>query len=389
MNKELRELLVKIQSKTAEAKGFLDGENKDLTKATALMDEVDELQKEFDLKKRAFDLEKANSANSATDPVIDHAKNPDKDSKKTGIEKFGADAKKGFRVNKNLNETTPAEGGYTVPKDVFTKINEYRTSKATFLNEVTVVNVSTNEGERTYKKRSQQTGFKKVGEGGKVAAKDTPQFERLTYKIDKYGGYYPVTNEVLADSDNNLGQVLVEWIGDDSRVTANNLIMEQIKTKDATDLKNLDGIKTALNTTLGMTFKPTSKVYTNEDGLDYLDHLKDTTGRDLLSPMPNDTMSYTLQAGATTVPLVVYPKSDLPTTENKIPFIIGDLKEGIIYWDRQHMTIKLSDTAQVGELNAFEEDLTLYRALEREDVTVRDSEAFINGYITSTVSMGE
>ena len=149
--------------------------------------------------------------------------------------------------------------------------------------------------------------------------------------------------------------MLVEWIGDDSRVTANNLIMEQIKTKTATDLKNLDGIKTALNTTLGMTFKPTSKVYTNEDGLDYLDHLKDTTGR------------------------------DLPTTENKIPFIIGDLKEGIIYWDRQHMTIKLSDTAQVGELNAFEEDLTLYRALEREDVTVRDSAAFINGYITPVV----
>ena len=118
MNKELRELLVKIQSKTAEAKGFLDGENKDLTKATALMDEVDELQKEFDLKKRAFDLEKANSANSATDPVIDHAKNTDKDSKKTGIEKFGADAKKGFRVNKKLNETTPAEGGYTVPMNI-------------------------------------------------------------------------------------------------------------------------------------------------------------------------------------------------------------------------------------------------------------------------------
>ena len=71
MNKELRELLTKIQSKTAEAKEFLDGENKDLTKATELMDEVDELQKEFDLKKRAFDLEKANGAKLATTPVVD------------------------------------------------------------------------------------------------------------------------------------------------------------------------------------------------------------------------------------------------------------------------------------------------------------------------------
>ena len=41
MNKKMREILAKIQAKTAEAKGFMEGENKDIDKANALMDEVD------------------------------------------------------------------------------------------------------------------------------------------------------------------------------------------------------------------------------------------------------------------------------------------------------------------------------------------------------------
>ena len=48
------------------------------------------------------------------------------------------------------------------------------------------------------------------------------------------------------------------------------------------------------------------------------------------------------------------------------------------------MNIKMSDVAVIGDLNAYEEDLTLFRAIEREDVTVRDEKAFVNGYISTT-----
>ena len=281
-----------------------------------------------------------------------------------------------------MNEGTPADGGYTVPEDVVTQIQSYRDSKASLLHLVTVVPVTTNKGERTFKKRSQQTGFTKVGEGGKIGAKGTPQFERISYEIEKYAGYFPVTNEVLEDSDSNLGQVLVEWIGDESRVTANKLILEQIATKGAVDLKDMDGIKKALNVTLGQAFKATSKIVTNDDGLQYLDTLKDGNDRYLLAPLPGDTMAMALQVGANRIPVEVIPNADMPTVDSKVPFIVGDLKEGIVYWDRKKMNIKISDVAVVGELNAYEEDLTLYRAIEREDVTPRDTNAFVNGYIT-------
>ena len=381
MNKRMREILAKIQAKTAEAKGFMaESENKDVEKANALMDEVDALRKEYDLEKRIYEAEKDENA-----PTEEEVETKAQEKAVDAVTKFGQDAKAGFRLTKEMSEGVAADGGYTVPEDIVTKIETYRDSKFSLLNLVRRVKVSTNKGQRTFKKRAQQTGFTKVGEGGKIGAKATPQFERIAYEIEKYAGYFPVTNEVLADSDANLGNVLIEWIGDESRVTANNLILEQIATKEAVDLVNMDGIKKAINVTLGQAFKNTAKIVTNDDGLQYLDTLKDGNDRYLLAPNPGDVMGMTLQVGAQRIPVEVIPNGDMPTADGKIPFIIGDLYEGIVYWDRAQMSIKISDVAVVGDLNAYEEDLTLYRAIEREDVTPRDTAAFVNGYITATV----
>lgn len=375
MNKKMREIKAKIQQKTAEAKTYMvDGENKNTAKAEELMNEVDDLKKEYALEERIFNAEKEEGA--PDEEEREEKKSVD------ALEKFGKDAKRGFRLDKSMNEGTAADGGYTVPEDVVTRVEKYRESKPSLLKLVTVVKVKTNKGERTFKKRSQQTGFTKVGESGKIPAKATPQFERIEYEIEKYAGYFPVTNEVLEDSDASLGQVLVEWIGDESRVTANKLILEQIAAKAAVELKNFDGIKKAINVTLGAAFKGRVKIVTNDDGLQYLDTLKDGDDRYLLTPNPSDVMSMTLSVGAQRIPVEVIPNSDMPTADNKVPFIIGDLKEGIVYWDRKQMNIKISDVAVVGDLNAYEEDLTLYRAIEREDVTQRDADAFVNGYIT-------
>lgn len=383
MNKKMRELMAQIQAKTAEAKTFMSGENKDVNKANALLDEVEALKAEYETEKRLYELEK--DENGPTDEELENKNknNQEKDS----IAKFAEDARNGFKSNKAMNEGTSADGGYTVPEDIQTRITKYRDSKASLLHLVTVEKVTTNKGQRTFKKRSQQTGFTKVGEGGKIGAKNTPQFERLGYEIEKYAGYFPVTNELLADSDANIANTLIEFIGDESRVTANKLILEQIATVDQTALSGLDDIKKALNVTLGSAFKATSKIVTNDDGLQYLDTLKDENGQYLLQSNPANPMQLVLCAGATTIPVEVIPNADMPSDTTtvsettRIPFVIGDLKEAVVYWDRQLMTIRVSDLVTIGDLNAFEEDLTIYRAIEREDVTTRDLGAIVNGYI--------
>ena len=377
MNKKLLELLDSINNKKQEVKDLVAAGN--LENAKKAKEELKNLQEQFDLLKDIEDDEATNAEGrlktGTAVPIQD--KNPEKE--------FADAARRGFR--NSMNEGTPSEGGYTVPEDIQTRINTYREAKASLIDLVDVENVTTNKGSRTFKKRSQQTGFQKVGEGGKIPGKNTPQFERISYEIEKYAGYFPTTNELLEDSDANITGTLVSWIGDESRVTRNKIILGVINEKEKTELKGLDDIKKTLNVTLGQAFKPTSRIVTNDDGLQYLDTLKDNEGKYLLQPNPAQPMQMVLCAGATRISVFVIPNADLPSdTETagtrKIPMIIGDLKEGIKFFDRKQLTIMTSNIASAGDLNAFEEDLTLFRAIEREDCKMKDSQAFVNGVIT-------
>lgn len=379
MNKELLELLDSINEKKAEVKKLVK-ENK-LDEARKAKDELKEMQEKFDLLKDLDDGKTDEAKGKAG------AKEMKPANKKDAVKEFADAARRGFNVENSMNEGTPADGGYTVPEDIQTKINERRSAKASLIDLVDVESVTTNKGSRTYKKRSQQTGFQKVGEGGKIGAKATPQFERMDYAISKYAGYFPVTSELLEDSDATITSTLTEWIGDESRVTRNNIIRTTINKKAKTALTSLDDIKKVLNVTLGAAFKATSRVVTNDDGLQYLDTLKDNDGKYLLQPNPANPMQLRLCAGATIVPVTVIPNDDLPSDvstakKRKIPMIIGDLKEGIKFFDRKSLTITASNLAAAGELNAFEEDMTLFRAIEREDCQVKDDMAFVNGELT-------
>lgn len=378
MNKKLLELLDKINNKKVEVRSLVDQGK--IEEAKAAKDELKKLQDEFDILKDIDDTAVTNLENNTNKGV-------NFNQKKDSVKEFADAARKGFR--NSMNEGTAADGGYTVPEDIQTRINERRTAKTSLIDLVDVENVTTNKGSRTFKKRTQQTGFTKIGEGGKLSAGSTPQFERMSYEIAKYAGNFPVTNELLEDSDANITDTLVTWIGDESRVTRNKIILGVIDQKAKTTIKSLDDIKEALNVTLGQAFKQTSCIVTNDDGLQWLDTLKNDRGEYLLQPSPADPMKMVLCAGATTVPVKVIPNDDMPsdtTTKGttKIPVIIGDLKEGIKFFDRKRLTLITSNIAVAGELNAFEEDLTLFRAIEREDCKTKDDAAFVNGVLTIT-----
>lgn len=379
MNKKLLELLDQIKAKKLEVKDLVS-ENK-LEEAKAAKQELKDLQEKFDLLK---DIEDGAAA-EVREKIEKGTATPVE--KEDAVKEFADAARNGFR--NSMNEGTPADGGYTVPEDIQTQINTYREAKASLYDLVDVENVTTNKGSRTYKKRSQQTGFTKVGEGAKIPGGNTPQFERIDYEIDKYAGYFPVTNELLEDSDANITGTLTAWIGDESRVTRNKLILGVINTKEKTELAGLDDIKKALNVTLGQAFKDTSRLVTNDDGLQYLDTLKDNDGKYILQPNPAQPMEMVVCAGATRIPVFVVPNADMPSDTataktRKIPMIIGDLKEAVKFFDRKQLTIMTSNIASAGNLNAFEEDLTLFRAIEREDCVAKDMEAIVNGEVTIT-----
>lgn len=397
MNKRMRELLAKIEARTEVAKSYMNGENKDIAKAEEILKEVDGLKKEYEVEEKIFESEKETeklSNKEVTEAYKKIEKNKEEEKNSTEETKNFAKQVKEM-VNKVLNEGAGESGGYTVPEDIVTKVERLRETKESLRDLITIKKVTTNSGKETYKTRGQATGFGAIDEQGKIPRAGSPSFNRLAWTIAKYGGYIPVTNELLEDSDENIESFITEWLADESRETWNQLILAVINENEAQEITDgLDGIKRILNVVLGARFKSTSAIITNDDGLQYLDTLKDENGRYLLQPDPTAPANIRLRAGATTVPVKVFSNDTLSTeVENAIPFIIGDLKEGIKGFDRKNLTLMTSQTAVVGSgndtLNAFEQDLTLIRGIEREDVEMRDSEAFVNGYIVVSTSSAE
>ena len=370
MNKRMRELQAQITAKTAEAKGFMDGENKDITKANAILDEVDALQKEFDTEERILKAGKAGvpaEEPKVAEPAVD------------SVKAFADAARKGF---KSMNEGTPADGGYTVPVDISTQINKLKENHFSLRSYIDHETVSTNAGSRTYQTRAQQTGFVQVGEGGKITATSAPKFSRIDYSIKKYAGYLPVTNELLADSDAAIANVITEWLAGESVATENAQILAKVNSVEATAFTGIKDIKKAVNVTLSA-FKGSLAIYTNDDGVQYLDTLEDKNGRPLLSPDPAKPMELRLSVGARSIPVVQIPNEVLATGEgNKVPFIVADLKEFLKEFDRQQLSIVNSTTAAVADFNAFEEDMTLFRGILRADFVVKDEKAIVRGEIT-------
>jgi HK97 family phage major capsid protein len=273
-----------------------------------------------------------------------------------------------------MTEGVQQDGGYIVPEDITTTIN---TLKQTFDNleqYVNVQSVSTNKGARTIEKRADSVPLVKLSEMGTIQETNQPQFARIPYAIEDFAGFMKVSKDLLADTDQNLLTYLAQWFAKKSKATRNALILEQLNTLTKVDLKDYNGIKKTLNVTLDPAISQTSTIFTNQDGYNYLDTLMDGNGRPLLQPDPTAPTASLLFGRR----VVVLSNKTIPTATGKMPFIVGDLKEAIVLWDRKQMSLDMTDIGgEAWRTNSME-----LRAIEREDVTLWDSEAVVYGTIT-------
>ncbi|MDY6341760.1 MAG: phage major capsid protein [Lachnospiraceae bacterium] len=362
---KLKELLAKINAQKTKVYALVnDGK---IEEAKAAKEELKAMQEEYDL---LADLGEQNIPDEVPEntsrTVVDEHKDP--------VHEFAEAVRHKF-VNA-MSEGTPADGGYTVPEDIQTKINKFKETLFSLDSLTDHETVSTNTGRRTYQTKAQHKGFAAVNEAGKITAAATPRFEVISYTIKKYAGYLPVTNELLADSDANITAVITEWLAREDVATRNNLILAILAEISATAITGLDGIKKAVNVTLGQAYAPTASILTNDDGLNYLDTLKDTTGRYILSPDAQNPMQMSIAVGARRIPIIVAPNATLATDDTTgIPIYVGDFREGVKVFDRQMMSLATSNVASVGTVNAFESDMTIFRGIDRLDVEAKDKAA--------------
>ena len=273
----------------------------------------------------------------------------------------------------SLIEGTPASGGFIVPVDAQTKINELKRTLNPLSGIVRIENVNTLSGTRVLEATADMTPFVNVAEMAQIDETDAPTFTQIKYTVAKYAGILPISKELLADTDQNLLTYVYNWLAKKSVVTENTKIVSVLNGLSKSPVAKLDDVKKILNVTLDPALSLLSTVVTNQDGFNYLDTQKDTQGDYLLQPNPLDPTQKMLFGR----PVKVVSNKTLPTDTRKAPLIIGSMTDAVVLFDRQAITLQGTDIGG----NSFLRDSYDIKAVTRFDVQPFDPQAAVFGQI--------
>ncbi len=263
-----------------------------------------------------------------------------------------------------LVETTPGKGGYIVPEEQISILREYRRANLALRSFCGYQTVTSDTGKRPTlsSEKGKLVAFDELNE----INQDDLDFGQITYKISSYGDIIPVSNELAADNNINLMEVIGRRFATKSINTENDKILAKLPSK-GTAITDYKGILNALNTKIDPMQAISAIILTNQSGFDYLDELTDTQGRPLLTPSLADPSMMTLRGK------IIVPVSDsiLATPTAGIPFYVGAMAEAVAFFDRQQVAIEASSDA------GFTKNATYIRAIERFDVEADDAGAMV------------
>ena len=358
-NKKLRELMQLKAEKVTAAENAIN--NKEMEVANELMEEIKGYTKEIETIQNLISYKN-------DDKVVDLAEEKKEETGLVAVQNY---IKSGI-VNAAgpLKESEGENGGYLVPEDVKTAINEYRRSFVSLKDYVDVRSVVVPSGSEVYEKTSQLTGLTNITELGEIQEMNAEVFERITYKVKDFGGILPVSRFLLQDSPENLLAYLGKWFMKKQVVTENKEIIAVLKTLTKKAITKVDEIKEAFNVTLDPIFLDNAKVLTNQDGFNVLDSIKDKNGNYLLQPVLNDPTKRLLLGKE----VIVLPNTHLPNeTANKFPLYVGDLEEAVRVYELNELEIKSTDVGG----KSFTRNSYDTRLITRFDVKAIDKEAVV------------
>ena len=378
MTKELRELLASLNAKKEQGRALL-ADNK-IEEAKAVAAEAKAIQEKIEVLQE-FEFE--NSVQT-TNPLSSNPENTDESYAKVFFKALRGKTLDESEANllqehRALSSSTNEDGGYLIPEDVQTAINQYKRDETDLSQYVTVEPVSTIKGSRVMEKEADSTPFISFTEGQAVPDSDKPKFETINYAIEDLGGFLPIPNNLMNDADAKLKAFLIKWLQKKNKATRNAKILAQLATFPKKELRTINDIKTTLNTDLDPAIKAGAIFLTNQDGYNYLDNLEDADGKALLQPDPKVPGAMLFRgkriAEVSNKVLKTVTTGTGETEVIKAPLIIGDLKEAAILFDRENISI--AATSVGGE--AFKFNRTDLRAIVRLDAKKFDAKAAVYG----------
>ena len=373
MNKKMRELQNLIMQKSQEAQSFLDGENKDLAKAEALLNEIDELQKEFDLLARA---EKANKTSVPAEPQA-----PEKVSGFKALTKLLNKRELDDQEKALLTGEGAADGeNLLIPEDVKVAINELRKTYISAKSLVTVETTDSLAGSVNYENGT-PAGLTEFADGEDIQEETNPKFRAIKFAIKHFGKLIPISRILAGAEKAGLMGYINRWFLRNAIITENAKIFGTLKAgyNDGTP-KAIAGWK-ALKKSITVDLDPScllaGVIVTNQSGFACLDEEEDADGRPVLQPNPAHPTEKLFQG----LPVKVFPDAQLPNIDaTHFPIFYGDTKAGATFVEYSALEF------QTSEHYLFGKNQNCLRVIEGFDVMSTDTTAYIYGSFTASAS---
>lgn len=377
MNKKMRELQQQIAQKSAEAKGYTEGESKDIAKAQALLDEIKELQKELDV---LAELEEVNKSGVPADPV------PGAEKKADGFKMLAKmlHRKPLEEVEKTalVSGTNSANGEtYLVPDDVKAEINELRKSYVSAKSLVTVETTDALAGSVTYEAGA-PAGLADFDDGDAIVEETGVKFVLKKFTIAWKGKIIPVSRILLGAAKASLMNYLNRWFVRNAVISENAKIFDTLKAgyNEGTPkaVAGWKALKKSITVDLDPSCLVNGVIATNQSGFACLDAEEDADGHPVLQPNPANPTEKLFQG----LRVQAYPDAQLANIdETHFPMIYGDTKAGATFVEHQNLEFAIS------EHFLFNKNQNCLRVIEGFDVMSTDTEAYIYGSFSATPSV--
>lgn len=374
MTKRMREIQAKIHEKTEAAKGFMvEGEGRDLVKAEALLNEIDELQKEYDLEARMEERNKAGvPENAAPTGKVDGFLVMAKMLKKKAL-----DEREKTALISGDNATQGEN--YLVPEDVKAEINELRKTYISAKNLVTVVPTDALAGSVNYE-AGEPAGLIDFEDGEAISEEDKPKFEQRAFKIGWKGKLIPISRILLGAAKAAIMNYLDRWFVRCAILSENEKIFNVLKAgyNNGTPkaLAGWKAFKKSINKDLDPSCLVDGVIVTNQSGFAALDEEEDKDGRPVLQANPAHPTEKLFQG----LRIHVFPDAQLPNiSDTEFPMIYGSLKAGATFVEHANLEFTVS------EHYLFNKNQNCLRVIEGFDVMSTDKTAYVYGKFSATV----
>lgn len=332
------QLNAKLQDENASVEDFQKIKD-DLTAAKARRDAINDQIKALEAEKK--DDSNSDKPNDKDNPNGTDLKKKPIDTKKKAINDFIHSH--GKVVDDAAGHVTSTEAGVLIPEEIIYDPTAEVNSVVDLSTLVTKTPVTTPKGTYPILKRATDR-FSSVAELAENPALAEPDFTQVDWSVTTYRGAIPLSEESIADSEVDLTALVGQSISEKSVNTYNAMIapvLQSFTAKATTTDTLVDSLKHILNVDLDPAYSRALVV--TQSLFNTLDTLKDKNGRYLLHDASDSITDGTAKGTILGVPVYVVGDALLGSAAGDQKAFVGDLKRGVLFTDRQQVTLAWID----------------------------------------------